>query len=257
MNSTKKAIHFGFLNFGFLSSRIFLMSLITSVAQVAQAEVIGLAQVAPTAETDTEVLRLGGHSSSLLARNSSPLLAQNRSRARPPAARSNRTGERAAPAPRPSPHSAPKAGKQMISSAPYFSSIQRHAVGLILLAPTGLSYKFTLDKDQAFDAALSISDSYTFYAHTTYLRKMPWALDLEVFPVEFYYGAGGRLIDREEKAVDRGEDTLQMSLRAPVGASVNFNSPDIEAFSELALVANITPKTTFDVTLGLGARYRF
>jgi hypothetical protein len=134
---------------------------------------------------------------------------------------------------------------------------QQHGLGLMLLAPTGLSYKFNLDEDQAFDAAFAISSSQTFYVHATYLRKMPWAFDLGSFPVELYYGAGGRVIDREPSSIDRGEATLQMSVRAPVGAMVNFNSPNIEVFSELALVGNVIPKTSVDLTLGLGARYRF
>ncbi len=138
-----------------------------------------------------------------------------------------------------------------------FNTFANNQIGFILGSPTGLSYKRDLGKSRSMDAALAYSfrNSESLVLHSTYLFENQYQLNLgKLSPLNMYYGLGGRFA-----IIDEGKykNDLAIGIRFPIGLTIDFNSPNIQLFSELSAVTNFIPDTDVDFDLGIGARIKF
>ncbi len=138
-----------------------------------------------------------------------------------------------------------------ISGFPKEKSNGPFGLGIIIGEPSGLSFKYWMDKNSAFDLALAWSfekDSAAFRIHADYL----WHF-LDVFNVPkgklMPYLGGGALVNVSEKA--------KVGVRIPFGIEYFFQSVPLEIFLELVPVLNLVPATTFGGNVGLGVRFYF
>ena len=130
--------------------------------------------------------------------------------------------------------------------------------GFVLGDPTGFSFKYNLSKRNSIDAALSWSGSINVHMHADYLWNKPKLFFLDHYPMDLFYGIGGRIRDPDNKKYRSDDDSdVHLGVRAPVGLRFMFNDPSVELFSELALIFNVTPSTSADLDFGIGARYFF
>ena len=127
--------------------------------------------------------------------------------------------------------------------------------GLILGAPTGLSVKYWMPKNQALDAGLGFpfDSDVQFSFHTDYLWQIPTGANVPG-ELPFYMGLGLRL-----RAVDRPDETqkIDFGFRIPVGLEFSPRNVPLNFFAELAPVVVFIPKGKLDLDGGVGVRYRF
>lgn len=143
-----------------------------------------------------------------------------------------------------------------------FSSFADLGVGLILGQPTGLSAIYKPSKSLGYDLALawSFSDHHeSAYLHANRLWIQNGGLRLDSLAMDFYYGAGVRLITYDTGYRGHGVDDPDylLGVRAPIGISYQFKKPPIELFGELALILNLIDSTSVDIDGGIGIRIHF
>jgi hypothetical protein len=129
--------------------------------------------------------------------------------------------------------------------------------GVVLGDPTGLSFKYNINSAHSVDAALAWSDSINIHMHANFLWNKYKLFYLDQYPVDWYFGAGVRLREREKDRYEKDDDGLQLGLRAPIGLKFMFLDPRVEIFAETAVVFNFVPDTDADLDFGIGARYYF
>lgn len=122
------------------------------------------------------------------------------------------------------------------------------SAGVILGEPTGLSAKQWVSDTSSFDAALAWSFLGTgaIYVHVDYQLHFD-QFDVNSGTLLTFAGIGGRIY--------AGSD-LKIGGRIPLGVVYEFDQAPIEVFLELAPGLNLFPATGFDVSGGLGIRYR-
>ncbi len=125
-------------------------------------------------------------------------------------------------------------------------------LGVIIGAPTGVSGKLWKGDNRAVDAAIgwSLGDNDSFYLHSDYLIQNPRQFVVSEGKMPFYYGIGARLRS------DRDRDA-RLGVRLPLGLEYLFQDAPLNMFIEIALVLDLTPRTTADLNAGIGVRYRF
>jgi hypothetical protein len=123
-------------------------------------------------------------------------------------------------------------------------------LGVILGEPTGVSFKSWVGRREAIDVAVawSFDGEGAIHIHADYLFH-----NFRLFPVRrgdlvLYYGIGARV-----KTVNK----TQVGVRIPIGLSYLFERDPIEIFFELGPIMNVSPKTLFRMTTGVGIRYFF
>ncbi|MEE8604973.1 MAG: hypothetical protein V3S65_06335 [Candidatus Aminicenantaceae bacterium] len=123
-------------------------------------------------------------------------------------------------------------------------------LGVILGEPTGVSFKKWVGRREAFDVAVawSFEGEGAIHIHADYLFHNFRLFNIEKGDLVFYYGIGGRV-----KTVDK----TQVGVRIPLGLSYLFEKDPVEIFFELGPILNLTPKTLFRMTTGVGVRYYF
>ncbi len=123
-------------------------------------------------------------------------------------------------------------------------------LGIILGEPTGVSFKKWVGRREAFDVAVawSFEGEGAIHIHADYLFHNFRLFNIEKGDLVFYYGIGGRV-----KTVDK----TQVGVRIPLGLSYLFEKDPVEIFFELGPILNLTPKTLFRMTTGVGIRYYF
>jgi len=123
-------------------------------------------------------------------------------------------------------------------------------LGIILGEPTGVSFKNWVGRREAFDVAVawSFEGEGAIHIHTDYLFHNFRLFNIEKGDLVLYYGIGARV-----KTVDK----TQVGVRIPLGLSYLFAKDPIEIFFELGPIMNLTPKTLFRMTTGVGVRYYF
>lgn len=123
-------------------------------------------------------------------------------------------------------------------------------LGVILGEPTGVSFKNWVGRREAFDVAVawSFEGEGAIHIHADYLFHNFRLFNIEKGDLVFYYGIGARV-----KTVDK----TQVGVRIPVGLSYLFEKDPVEIFFELGPILNLTPKTLFRMTTGVGVRYYF
>lgn len=120
-------------------------------------------------------------------------------------------------------------------------------VGLIAGSPIGVTMKYWLDSDIAFDGGAGYGNAGVFYADVLFNN---WSL---VNPprrgrTNTYLGAGPRV------ATDDGG---QFALRAMAGIGYWPAGQPIEIFAEVGPTFKITPDNKVGIDGGLGLRYYF
>jgi hypothetical protein len=123
-------------------------------------------------------------------------------------------------------------------------------LGIILGEPTGISLKGWVGSREAFDVAVawSFEGDGAIHVHADYLFHNFRLFHVEKGDLVFYYGIGGRV-----KTVNK----TQVGIRIPLGLSYLFEKDPLEIFFELGPIMNLTPKTLFRMTTGVGIRYYF
>ena len=133
-----------------------------------------------------------------------------------------------------------------------FSQSNKTGLGIIVGEPTGVTFKYWLDKTSAIDAAAawSFTSPGAFHIHADYLLH---SFDLFTVSgggrVPLYYGIGGRL-----KFVS---DNTRLGIRVPVGLEYIFPDGKFDIFLEVVPLLDIAPETNFTLNAALGARYFF
>ena len=123
-------------------------------------------------------------------------------------------------------------------------------LGIILGEPTGVSLKSWVGRREALDVAVawSFEGEGAIHIHADYLFHNFRLFHIEKGVLVLYYGIGARI-----KTVHK----TQVGVRIPLGLSYLFEKDPIEIFFELGPIMNITPKTLFRMTTGVGVRYYF
>ena len=123
-------------------------------------------------------------------------------------------------------------------------------LGIILGEPTGVSFKSWVGRREAFDVAVawSFEGEGAIHIHADYLFHNFRLFHIEKGDLVLYYGIGARV-----KTVHK----TQVGVRIPLGLSYLFEKDPVEIFFELGPIMNLTPKTLFRMTTGIGVRYYF
>jgi len=123
-------------------------------------------------------------------------------------------------------------------------------LGIILGEPTGVSFKNWVGQREAFDVAVawSFEGEGAIHIHADYLFHNFRLFHIEKGNLVLYYGIGARV-----KTVHK----TQVGVRIPLGLSYLFEKDPVEIFFELGPIMNLTPKTLFRMTTGIGIRYYF
>lgn len=123
-------------------------------------------------------------------------------------------------------------------------------VGLIVGEPTGISGKYWTGSTIAFDAGLAWSfiDENAFQIHADYIFHNMRLITISDGKLPFYYGIGARL----KTATD-----VQLGVRVPLGLAYLFQNVPIDIFIEVVPILDLIPKTDFQISIALGARYFF
>jgi len=142
-------------------------------------------------------------------------------------------------------------------SEPYGPQEKRFGAGIIVGEPTGLALKGYVTPEFAIDGIVSwsfVDDALTLIGDLTYeFFDIPTS-DLK-FTLPFYAGGGVKIgFDRRGKKSKR--KTI-VGIRIPVGVAMHFSTYPIEIFVELAPGIEVAPKSAFDFTGGIGARFYF
>lgn len=131
------------------------------------------------------------------------------------------------------------------------------SLGIIVGDPTGISAKYWLPKgligtggQQAFDAAVGwkFVGNFGIQIKLDYVVHQYGVIPVEVGKLPIYYGMGARLV-----AGDKGN----IGVRIPIGVNYLLDDEPFGGFLELAPVLGLLPETTMDLSIALGARYRF
>jgi hypothetical protein len=123
-------------------------------------------------------------------------------------------------------------------------------LGVILGEPSGISFKSWLGHKTAMagGAAWSFENRGSVHFHLDYLFHDFDFIEVEKGTWTFYYGIGGRVRTRTKTRV---------GVRIPLGLSYLFEETPIEIFMEIAPILDLTPRTDFYFSGGIGARYYF
>jgi hypothetical protein len=125
-------------------------------------------------------------------------------------------------------------------------------IGIILGEPTGLSGKYWMSPENAFDAGLAYSfmeDNKSFAFHADYLYHAEGVID-KYYKMPLYYGFGVRFRVREIK-----ENTF--GVRGVIGLLIYLKDAPVDVFLEAAPVFRLLPDTNIDFDIAVGARYFF
>lgn len=125
--------------------------------------------------------------------------------------------------------------------------------GVIIGEPTGLSAKFWLGGNAAFDAAAawSVYRYAALHVHADFLWHSFDLLKVSPGQLPLYYGIGGRV----KLASD--EHKTRVGMRIPVGLEYLFDGPPIGLFLEVVPILNLLPGTGFDINGAVGGRFYF
>ena len=124
-------------------------------------------------------------------------------------------------------------------------------IGIIVGDPTGISAKFWIGDNSAFDAAAAwdiAGGNDALLLHADYLKHNLDLVSVKKGQIPLYYGIGMRIILLNE---------IHVAARVPLGVSYIFDDIPIDSFLEIVPVLNILPSIQFDVDAAIGIRYYF
>lgn len=130
-------------------------------------------------------------------------------------------------------------------------------LGMLLGEPTGISFKYWLNKEYAIDGGLAwsfVGDD-GFQIHSDYLFHDYRLNNSEQWPA--YYGLGALLKFEKDEGRKHDGDTI-FGFRIPFGMSYLFedNAP-YEFFIELAPVLELAPDIDIGINASIGLRFYF
>lgn len=129
-------------------------------------------------------------------------------------------------------------------------------LGIIIGEPTGVSAKFWLGGNTAFDvaAAWSVYKYTALHLHADVLYHSFDLLKVAPGSLPAYVGFGARvkLAGRAEADKD-----LRIGARVPFGLEYLFDGPPVGLFLEIAPLLDLLPGTGFGVNGAIGARWYF
>jgi len=143
----------------------------------------------------------------------------------------------------------------LIFMAPLQAGQNRQGLGIIIGAPTGLSYQRFLDNRQAMDAALAwnFGGNGFISLHGDYLWHGRNYYRLENLPMNIHLGLGLAIASIDGNQDDR----VLMGIRFPVGTSWMSHELPLEIFTEIVPIFEILPASAFDLDAGIGFRIYF
>jgi len=126
------------------------------------------------------------------------------------------------------------------------------ALGLFLGQPTGITFRYGLDKAQSLEAKaawdFAAKDGASVSVQANWLLEFPGILVIEKEDFPLYVGAGLQL---------GVGTTTSLGFRIPAGVLYRFGKAPIELCLELGLGMQLFPSTALLGSGGLGVRYRF
>lgn len=133
----------------------------------------------------------------------------------------------------------------------------RFGFGLVLGEPTGLSWKYRLNRENAIDGVLGFSPSDRFRIHADYL----WSSHPFVDPsFSLHYGVGAALgfasstyFTSRDGYFVRTVD-LGFAARVPVGIDYSIPRSPVELYFELAPLVIVAPSAGIGIDAGIGVR---
>jgi hypothetical protein len=127
------------------------------------------------------------------------------------------------------------------------------AGGVMLGTPTGLNLNSFITSSSSVDFGWNYHLGSKFRIHSTYLSHNADSLKMMGQVLDWYYGLGGSLNNREEEK----KDILALGARGSLGILWDLKDKPFELFAEVAAVAFLIPATYSTVDLLVGGRYQF
>ncbi len=123
-------------------------------------------------------------------------------------------------------------------------------LGIMVGEPTGLSFKYFMNSNNAIDGgvAWSFKRKASLHIHADYLFHSYDLISVGSGKLPVYYGIGGRI---------RAAEDAELGLRIPVGMSYIFPGNNVDIFVELVPVLDLIPETDFSFNGAIGVRYYF
>ncbi|MBN2039907.1 MAG: DUF3996 domain-containing protein [Spirochaetes bacterium] len=137
---------------------------------------------------------------------------------------------------------------------------EQFGIGLIVGEPTGVSMKYRITENSAFDlgVAWSFANEDAFHIHSDYLIHNFNLIKVPEGQLPFYYGIGARVkFAEDDKNKNRDKDGTIFGARIPLGLSYMFANQPIDIFGEIVPVLDLVPDTDFALNIAVGARYFF
>jgi len=133
-------------------------------------------------------------------------------------------------------------------------------LGVVLGEPTGLTAKWWIERDWAFDVGVS----YSFFSHLHIMTNSLWHFDnamSKIHPsledLSAYFGAGTGLRISAKDNPRSGDARGNLYIRVPMGIEYLPRRPRIGPFIEVAPGIALVPKVFAVIQGGLGIRYYF
>ncbi len=138
---------------------------------------------------------------------------------------------------------------------------ERFGFGFILGDPTGISWKYRMDRLHALDGAIGFSPFDRPRIHVDYLwlshpfRDQNFALHYGVGAAVGFGNATEAVFTRHGDGYITHSTTLGFGLRVPFGVDYAIPRSPVELFLEIAPLVVVTPSGGFGVDFGLGVRF--
>lgn len=125
-------------------------------------------------------------------------------------------------------------------------------LGIILGEPTGISGKYWITENTAYDFGIAYSFiglNSSLSLHADYLYHLFNAIETQ-YTLPVYYGFGARMRTNENSE-------LGLGARGVIGISLFSTQLPMDFFLEVAPVFQLIPETELNFDIGIGARYYF
>ncbi len=126
----------------------------------------------------------------------------------------------------------------------------RAGLGIILVEPTGLSWKYWWGKKEAVHLALGWSSQKdnNLVVHADYLFSQINLFKEEMSTILLSFGSGGRLKFNRD---------MHFGIRFPLALDFISKKVPLNIFFEIVPIVNLTPDTSIDLKGAIGFRYLY
>ena len=140
----------------------------------------------------------------------------------------------------------------IVSSISVLGQKSGTGVGLMLGEPTGLSGKYWLDEESAFDFGIGggfLGEGAGFSIHADYLYHINDLIKWR-YKTPFYYGFGLRMRFPSNSS-------MHLGVRGVAGLMMYLKELPMDLFFEIAPSFRLLPTTSIDLDIAIGSRYYF